>query len=281
MKKVIKSVLKAIINWFLIFLRNFKTGRYVCEQILDESMNQTKVIDHSGVKLIFAVPNSLSNYRADSFSTKEPETLEWIDSMPDGSVVWDIGANVGIYSCYAAKHRNCRVFAFEPSVFNLELLARNIFLNELTERVTIVPLPLSDELSLNGLNMTSTVWGGALSTFGQSYGHDGETMQKVFVIPTIGLSMVDAVGLLRISQPDYIKMDVDGIEHLILKGGIPVLSKTKSVLIEINDKFNTQAQEADLYLREAGFTLKEKRHADYFDTYTTAARHTYNQIWVK
>ena len=75
-------------------------------------MNQTKVIDHSGVKLIFAVPNSLSNYRADSFSTKEPETLEWIDSMPDGSVVWDIGANVGIYSCYAAKHRNCRVFAF-------------------------------------------------------------------------------------------------------------------------------------------------------------------------
>jgi len=281
MKKVIKFVLKAIINWFIIFLRNFKIGRYVCEQILDGSMNQTKVIDHSGVKLIFAVPNSLSNYRADSFSTKEPETLEWIDSMPDGSVVWDIGANVGIYSCYAAKHRNCRVFAFEPSVFNLELLARNIFLNKLTERVTIVPLPLSDELSLNGLNMTSTVWGGALSTFGQSYGHDGETMQKVFVIPTIGLSMVDAVGLLRISQPDYIKMDVDGIEHLILKGGIPVLSKTKSVLIEINDKFNTQAEEADLYLREAGFTLKEKRHADYFDTDTTAARHTYNQIWVK
>ena len=281
MKKFIKSVLKVIINWFLIFIRNFKTGRYVCEQILDGSMNQTKVIDHSGVKLIFAVPNSLSNYRADSFSTKEPETLEWIDSMPDGSVVWDIGANVGMYSCYAAKHRNCGVFAFEPSVFNLELLARNIFLNELTERVTIVPLPLSDELSLNGLNMSSTVWGGAMSTFGQSYGHDGETMQKVFVIPTIGLSMVDAVGLLRISQPDYIKMDVDSIEHLILKGGIPVLSKTKSVLIEINDKFNTQAQEADLYLREAGFTLKEKRHADYFDTDTTAARHTYNQIWVK
>ena len=64
-------------------------------------------------------------------------------------------------------------------------------------------------------------------------------------------------------------------------GGIPVLSKTKSVLIEINDKFNTQVQETDLYLREAGFTLKEKRHADYFDTYTTAARYTYNQIWVK
>jgi FkbM family methyltransferase len=281
MINAIKSFVKVIINWFLNYIRNFKIGRYVCQQILDGSMDQTREIEHSGVKLKFATPNGMSNYRADSFSTKEPETLEWIDSIQEGSVVWDIGANVGIYSCYAAKHRNCRVFAFEPSVFNLELLARNIFLNELTERVTIVPLPLSDELSLNALNMTSTVWGAAMSTFGQSYGHDGETMQKVFVIPTIGLSMVDAVGLLRISQPDYIKMDVDGIEHLILKGGLPVLSKTKSVLIEINDKFNTQAQEADLYLREAGLTLKEKRHADIFDTVTTAARHTYNQIWVK
>jgi FkbM family methyltransferase len=173
------------------------------------------------------------------------------------------------------------VFAFEPSVFNLELLARNIFLNELMERVTIVPLPLSESCQLNSLNMTSTVWGEAMSTFGQNYGHDGKKMQKVFVIPTIGLSMVDAVELLKIPQPDYIKMDVDGIEHLILKGGIPVLSKTKEVLIEINDKLNTQAQEADLYLREAGFTLKEKRHADYFDNATSAAKYTYNQLWVK
>ena len=211
MIKVIKSGLWAIINWFISYIRNFNAGRHICQQILDRSMNQTKEIDHSGVKLKFAVPNSVSNWRADSFSTKEPETLEWIDSMPKGSIVWDIGANVGIYSCYAAKHRKCRVFSFEPSVFNLELLARNIFLNELTELVTIVPLPLSDELSLNSLNMTSIAWGGAMSTFAQSYGHDGETMQKVFVIPTIGLSMVDARGLLRISQPDYIKMDVDGI----------------------------------------------------------------------
>ena len=93
--------------------------------------------------------------------------------------------------------------------------------------------------------------------------------------------MVDAMELLRIHQPDYIRMDVDGIEHLILQVGIAVLSKTKSVLIEIIDKFNTLAQEADLYLQEAGFTLKEKLHADYFDSYTTAARHTYNQIQVK
>jgi hypothetical protein len=97
----------------------------------------------------------------------------------------------------------------------------------------------------------------------------------------MGLSMVDAVELLKIPQPDYIKMDVDGIEHLILKGGKSILLKVKSILIEINDKFTVQADGASLYLREAGFKLKEKRHADYFDSDTGSARHTFNQIWVK
>ena len=103
MKKITKLLLKTAINWFVVFIRSFRIGIYVHEQILDVSMNQTKLIDHFGVRLKFAIPNSLSKYRADSFSTKEPETLEWIDSMPEGSVVWDIGANVGLYSCYAAK----------------------------------------------------------------------------------------------------------------------------------------------------------------------------------
>lgn len=256
-------------------------GRYFYDQVINNALNKTQQVDHGGVSLIFSVSNWVNKYRADSFSTKEPETLEWIDGLPEGSVLWDIGANVGLYSCYAAKRRGVRVFAFEPSVFNLESLARNIYLNGLVERITIVPLPLSDALAVNRLNMTSTEWGGAMSTFGQDYGHDGEIMHKVFEIPTIGLSMINAVELLKIPQPDYIKMDVDGIEHLILKGGIPILSKAQGVIIEINDQFASQAREADLYLQQAGFSLKEKRHADYFDTVTTAARYTYNQIWVK
>lgn len=281
MRKVINAVIKQLINALAVLMGKTLVGRYFYAQVINNARNQTQRVDHAGVGLIFSVPNPQNKYRADSFSTKEPETLEWIDGLPEGSVLWDIGANVGLYSCYAAKRRGVRVFAFEPSVFNLESLARNIYLNGLVERITIVPLPLSDALAVNRLNMTSTEWGGAMSTFGQDYGHDGEIMHKVFEIPTIGLSMIDAVELLKIPQPNYIKMDVDGIEHLILKGGIPILSKTQGVIIEINDQFASQAREADLYLQQAGFSLKEKRHADYFDTVTTAARYTYNQIWVK
>lgn len=122
--------------------------------------------------------------------------------------------------------------------------------------------------------------GGSLSTFGQSYGHDGEALSKVFEFPTVGLSMVDAVSLLDIPRPDYIKMDVDGIEHLILRGGLPILRGIREASIEINDNFTTQAIEAKNWLEQAGLSFKEKRHADHMDLQTGPARVTFNQIWV-
>lgn len=281
MKTIIKTNLKRVINSSVTFMGKSQVGRYIYGQIINNAMGRTQKVEHHGISLIISTPNALNMYRANTFSTKEPETLEWIDDIPKGSVVWDIGANVGLYTCYSAKARGCRVFAFEPSVFNLELLARNIYLNKLTSQATIVPIPLSDALAASTLNMTTTEWGGALSTFGQDYGYDGQPMCKAFEFPTIGLSMADAATLLQIPQPDYIKMDVDGIEHLILKGGVPVLLGVKGVLVEINDKFTTQANDASRLLQEAGLSLKEKRHADCFDSDSGAAKDTFNQIWVR
>ena len=89
--------------------------------------------------------------------------------------------------------------------------------------------------------------------------------------------MIDAVALLKIPQPDYIKMDVDGIEHLILKGGRMVLEKVHGVLIEINEEFEKQLVVSARYLSEAGLIMKERRHAAMFEN--TQFKNTYNQIW--
>ena len=279
MKQFIKNTIKNIIQTLTTSLSSTKTGSFVSEIIINDVMSRVKTVSHDGIILKFSVPNALNRYRATSFSTKEPETLEWIEKIHSGEHLWDIGANVGLYSIYAAK-KGVRVHAFEPSVFNLEVLARNIFLNGVVDKITIIPLPLSDKLVENNLKMTTTDWGGALSTFEKGFGHDGETIKEVFEFPTLGISMIDAVERLKIRQPDYIKMDVDGIEHIILAGGLPVLKSVKSVLIEINDKFDVQAKESEATLEEAGFTLKEKRHADFCDQLESAAKYTFNQIWV-
>lgn len=278
MVKKLKMLVRRLFRITTVFVVDVVTtsryGRYLFDQFLDVVMSRTRKVKHNGVELVFAVPNGVSWARADSFSVKEPETLEWLDNMEPGSVVWDIGANVGLYSCYAAKRHGCKVYAFEPSVFNLELLARNIFLNGLIEKVVIVPLPLSDRLTTSTLNMSMTDWGGAMSTFGESYTHDGKPLNKVFEFSTVGLSMDDAVSRLDITQPDYIKMDVDGIEHLILQGGISVLTKVRGVLIEINDEFDKQSTDTIQYLSAAGLELLEKRHSEMFeDTFV------FNQIW--
>ena len=233
---------------------------------------------HDCMHFKFSAPNALCKWRYETFSSKEPETLEWINSIPMQSILWDIGANVGLYSIYAAKKRECKIWAFEPSVFNLELLARNIYLNELTDNICIVPIALSDKLGSSQMHMTSTQWGGALSTFGESYGWDGKTIQQVFEFKTMGIRMMDALQMLAIPQPDYIKMDVDGIEHLILKGGSIILTRVKGVLIEVNDDFHDQAKLCHKFLIDSGLVLKEKRQSKELASSTAGFQNTYNQI---
>lgn len=279
MKSTLKSFVKKSLVSLVHHASKTRGGGYLFEQVINNVMSQVAVVEHRGFKLKFSTPNSLNRFRANTFSTKEPETLEWIEDFLKGTVFWDIGANVGLYSVYAAKARGCYVYAFEPSVFNLELLARNVFLNDLTDCVCLVPLALNDKMTRSKLNMTNTEWGGALSTFCQNFAWDGKPMKKVFAFQTLGLSITEAMNVLNLPQPDYIKMDVDGLEHFILRGGREVIEKVKGVLVEINDDFSEQAIESRMILHEAGLTFKEKRHSQMFDG--SSFQNTYNQIWYR
>jgi FkbM family methyltransferase len=278
MRRAIKAMIAGVVD----AIGRTRIGDYAFEQVLNSAMQGTRSVSYRDTSFRFAVPNRLNRFRIDTFATKEPETLEWLDGIPRGSVVWDIGANVGLYTCYAAKARDCRVFAFEPSVFNLELLARNIFLNELTSKVVIVPLPLCEGWALSTLNMTSTEWGGALSTFGQDYGWDGRTLDRIFEFQTLGVSADEAMQMLQLPQPDYIKIDVDGIEHLVLRGATAVLRSAKGVLIEVNDGFSEQADQCRSLLMESGLVLKEKRHSAMFSSADSfGGELVWYQVWVR
>jgi predicted RNA methylase len=53
----------------------------------------------------------------------EPELLDYIDSLPQGAIFYDIGASTGIYSVYA-KNYGLNVYAFEPEAQNFSLLEK-------------------------------------------------------------------------------------------------------------------------------------------------------------
>ncbi len=274
-----KKIIQRIVFGIVFILNTNLFGRFLMDQFVNSTRNNIKEVQHNGATLLFVIPNSLTHYRVSTFSSKEPETLSWIDGFTKNSNFWDVGANVGLYTCYAAKSKHCRVFAFEPSVFNLEILARNIYINNLSDKVSIVTFPLSNDISFSNFKMTSLDYGSALSTFRENYGQDGKPLGQIFSFNTIGISADQAIDVLNIPPPDYIKIDVDGIESLILEGGVNLLRNVKEVLIEINEDFETQYIQSQSYLKNAGLVMVSKRNTDLNSVVSKSYGNSYNQIW--
>ena len=279
MKKFAKFTISSLANIFVNICFKFRAGRYLLEKFYKNIAEHVQTVEHKRVQLKFYIPNDVTKWRIDTFSTKEPETLDWIDSFRENCTFWDIGANIGLYSCYAAKNLNCNVYAFEPSVFNLELLAKNIFINSLNEKITIVPLPLAENLMTKQFNMSEPDWGSAKSTFGENYGHDGSILDTKFKFKTVGISIDQNLSFLKLNQPNYIKMDVDGIEHLILKGAETCLKNVESLLIEVDEKYADQVKNVETCLVKAGFKLYEKKQSKMMAQSKISS--IFNQIWIK
>ncbi len=282
MKKILKLIIQVFTKSIIAFLSKLNAGRYFIDELSGSIFNIKKTIKHKELQFSFYVPNRLNFFRVATFSSKEPETLEWIDTFKKKSVFWDIGANIGLYSCYAAARANCQVYAFEPSVFNLELLAKNININSFSNKIRIISFPLCESLAFKPFNMSTMERGGALSNFGENLDH--ENLQKMFKYNfnynTFGLSIDQSVKLLNFAKPNYIKIDVDGIEHLILKGATDTLKDVDSLLVEINDNDKKQSGDTEKYLMEAGFKLKHKLHSELIEKSEKFSTF-FNQIWTK
>jgi len=83
-----------------------------------------------------------------------------------------------------------------------------------------------------------------MSAFGVEYGHDGEPIISDIVYSVLGFSLGDMLEKNVLTGiPSLIKIDVDGIEHLMLKGATKTLKskELKSLFIEVNDEFIEQA----------------------------------------
>ena len=131
------------------------------------------VVKHNNLELKFHNINYVTDYRIRTFSSKEPETLEWIDKFDKNSVFYDIGANVGLYSIYAAKKKDTYVYSFEPSLLNLDLLFKNIDENNLNNKISILPIALNDKNIISRFNISDLRKAGALSSFGKDFDHLG------------------------------------------------------------------------------------------------------------
>ncbi|MDC0393554.1 FkbM family methyltransferase [Candidatus Pelagibacter sp.] len=243
------SRLLFLVNIF--FIKIFKRHQFLpsIHDYIEAKQYYPKLIDDK--KIIFFCPSQMSFERVQSLYTKEPETLNWIDSFqPYNSekiVFWDIGANIGLYSIYAAlKFKNIEIISFEPSTSNTRILSRNISINNLEYKINIFPLALSDkENIISYFKETQFSEGGAISNFNSNIDYRGQIVSENQIKNKYNLfgTSIDSLILNKILKiPNYIKIDVDGIEHLILKGAENLLKdkNLRELLIEMNPTYEKQ-----------------------------------------
>ena len=205
---------------------------------LDRVLGQAsiEVVQFDGGGISFYAPNAMTIKRAARIWSKEPGTIAWIDNFRSGAIFWDVGANVGVYSLYAAVKRAARVIALEPGAANYFTLNRNIELNNLASKISAFCLCLSDRTEVGSFFMHSTTLGDALHSFGKPVDFKGKETTPAFVQGAFSVSADELTEKFGAPAPTYMKIDVDGLELQILNGARSILAKPSfvSLLVEVN-----------------------------------------------
>lgn len=164
--------------------------------------------------------------------------------------VWDVGACVGTYSCFAVRALPAgRLVGFEPEPTNRSRLRTNLERNAPTDNWTVAPFALSDESGACTL-ASEFVEAGA--------GHHYLAPEERG--PTVETRRGDElIEESNYHSPDVIKIDVQGAELLVLRGLSEALENARSIYLEIHSEkcqqYGTTAEEIESFLRTAGFSL--------------------------
>jgi len=242
-------------------------------------LGRIRQISRNGDTYAFMCPNRLAAWRARTFFTKEPETLEWIDTFRSGDVLFDIGANVGLYSIYAAR-RSVRVIAFEPESQNYALINQNIYLNDVADRVQCIAVALSDRSGLDYIYLSRFRAGESMHNFGGAEDWQHHVFKPTFQQGSLSFSLDGFLEFQPAPFPTHIKIDVDGIEAKIVRGAGRTLrdGRLRSLLVEFNGAL-AEDLEAIEEIQCAGFRLLHKKRSPSFNT--TKFPEVFNYVFVR
>lgn len=192
-----------------------------------------------------------------AYRSERQVTQAIIGEIRPNDVFWDVGANVGYYSCGVAESStNVRVIAFEPNPVAVDVLKRNLQLNE-SSNVEIQEIALADSTGKSRFGPVEvnnpTGVAGLTTDNGDDYIQiqiaTGDSLVKGGTVPS----------------PDVIKIDVEGVEEQVLKGCEDILEECRAVFCEIHGATNVtdeQAQPVVQRLESYGFSVQMVQHRD-------------------
>jgi FkbM family methyltransferase len=165
-----------------------------------------------------------------------------------GQTVWDIGANVGLFSFAAAAAAGLQgfVLAVEPDARLVSLLRRSAAANPGLAAIDVLGTAVADQVGVARFHVARRNRSTS-HLAGYGYSQSGGT-RSVEVVPTVTLDWLAE----RFPLPDVIKIDVEEAEMLVLSGGSRVLTHGASVICEVSGNNSEAARDL---LRQHGYEL--------------------------
>jgi len=220
-------------NWHSIYLVRYGLRRR--EFVLETREGERFMIrpwteDARIVKSIFTKQNYVNDFVA----------------IPTGSVVVDVGANVGAFSIFAARWA-ARVVAFEPEPGNFACLQRNIELNNLGS-VRALNMAVANTTGTQQFCVAEQQHSGSHSFFLERYDEaiDVETICLEDLLEKEGLGVID-----------FLKLDCEGMEIDILNGlSVAVSRRITRIALEFHGSTGASGQELAATMDRLGYEVK-------------------------
>ena len=182
-------------------------------------------------RTIFVSPDSALRFWRHDLRAVDPDLFRMASELVNpGDVVWDIGANVGLFSFAASARagREGQVLAVEPDPWLSDLLRRSARLSDSKQApVHILSVAASDSLGVANLNIAAR---GRSANFVSGFG----TTQTGGNRDSLSVISVTLDWLLKFfPPPDILKIDVEAMEGPVLRGARQLLSMAPKIIIEV------------------------------------------------
>lgn len=261
----LKSFLKKIINMCPAYRQRERQSQYLQQLIqLNKDLLYYRIrencmvddvlkISLEGKELYFYLPCFPRNYTSldiiANLNFAEREELDHVKQyIKPGSVIADIGANIGNHTLYFAHYLSpLKIHSFEPQKTMFDILSKNCELNQLQDKVQLYNYCLGEREAVACLNTYDLKnAGGASFTISDS---------------SSGYKMI-TLDSLKLDRLDFMKVDVEGYELNVLKGSEEAIKRCRPV---IWCEALTEAHKNSLkqYLKTLGYSMSFLSETNY------------------
>lgn len=226
--------------------------RTVAEHLSRKVVLKRRLPKRVGGQTIYVSPDASLKLWRRNLEKTDPRLFDWAEEfVQQGDVVWDIGANVGLFTFAAASVAGTTgyVLAIEADIWLVELLRKSVQTRpEASAECEVLSAAVSDSVDLSRFQIAAR---------GRSTNHlagvNGSSqtggVRNSVLVNTVSLDWL----LERLPAPQVLKIDVEGAEYQVLNGALKLLSTIRpTILCEVTSGSAPQVGEL---LRKHGYEM--------------------------